>query len=208
MAEDGSRLLYLARHAEPTADGSELTARGVEQAEHLGQRLAALPLTRVLHGPLPRARETARVVARQLESEPRMSCVDEAGDFVPRVPDHDEVSPAWADAVFGFLAGTTAQEQSDGAALAVRATDVLAGARSPDREPVDVVITHAFTIGWLVRQALDAPEWRWWGLNHCHAGLTVIRYSSTRPPSILVFNDLTHLPAELRWTGFPDHYRA
>lgn len=35
------------------------------------------------------------------------------------------------------------------------------------------VVTHNFLIGWLVRAAQDAPEWRWLGLNHCNAALTV-----------------------------------
>ena len=75
------------------------------------------------------------------------------------------------------------------------------------REDNEVVITHAFTIGWLVRHTLDASSWRWWGQNQCHAGLTVIRCRVHGPPSILVGNDVTHLPAELRWTGFPDEHK-
>lgn len=44
-------------------------------------------------------------------------------------------------------------------------------------------------------------------MNFCHASLTVLRYTSGRPPLLLVANDLGHLPAELRWTGFPDGLR-
>jgi probable phosphoglycerate mutase len=33
--------------------------------------------------------------------------------------------------------------------------------------------------------------------------MTVIRYTPDRPPAVLLFNDIGHLPAELRWTGFP-----
>ncbi len=69
------------------------------------------------------------------------------------------------------------------------------------------MITHAFTIGWLVRHALDAPNWRWWPPSQCHAGLTVIRYELESPPMVLVSNDVTHLPVHLGWTGFPDHLR-
>lgn len=75
------------------------------------------------------------------------------------------------------------------------------------RHPVDVVITHAFTIGWLLRHALDAPAWRWFPPSQCHAGLTVIRYEVEGPPSVVVANDMAHLPAVLRWTGFPEHLR-
>jgi len=40
------------------------------------------------------------------------------------------------------------------------------------------------------------------GLNHGNAALTVIRYAPGRPSSVLVHNDMRHLPADLRWTGF------
>jgi broad specificity phosphatase PhoE len=207
MAEDGTRLLYLARHAEPAPDGSGLTARGVLQAEHLGGRLSRLPLHRITHGPLARARDTARVVARQFAAQPRLVEVDAAGDYVPHMPRRDEVPDAWADAVLSYFAAIPEPEATLGPALATRAIDLLAGPPAAGRDRVDVVITHAFTIGWLVCHALGAPGWRWWGLNHCHAGLTVIRYGSDKPSSVVVLNDLAHLPADLRWTGFPDGYQ-
>jgi probable phosphoglycerate mutase len=33
----------------------------------------------------------------------------------------------------------------------------------------------------------------------------VIRYFPDRPPTLVVVNDVSHLPAELRWTDFPAH---
>ena len=60
------------------------------------------------------------------------------------------------------------------------------------------MVTHAFTIGWLVRHAVGAPAWRWWGLYHGHTGLTVIRYEAGRPPTLVVVNDRSHLPDDLR----------
>lgn len=68
-------------------------------------------------------------------------------------------------------------------------------------------MTHAFTIGWLVRHAYSSPPGRWLGLDNGHAALTVLRYSTDRPPTVAVFNDMSHLPDELRWTGFPAHMR-
>lgn len=207
MARDSSRLLYLARHAEPAADGSGLTARGSEQAQHLGRRLAQLPLSRISHGPLPRATETARVVAEQFEHPPSLSDLDVAGDYVPHVPRREEVPAAWADTVLSSFADVTEEEASQGAALGSRAIDLLAGPALDGRERVEIVITHAFTIGWLVRHALDAPNWRWWPPTQCHAGLTVIRYGLEGPPALVVSNDVAHLPVNLRWTGFPGHLR-
>jgi hypothetical protein len=62
-------------------------------------------------------------------------------------------------------------------------------------------------IGWFVRHALSAPDWRWLGLNQCNGALTAIRYSAEWMPSVLTFNDMCHLPPELRWTGFPPGLR-
>ena len=208
MSRDGSRSLYLARHAEPEADGFGLTARGVRQAEDLGRRLSRLPLSRVMHGPLPRAAETARVVAEQFARPPELTELDAAGDYVPYVPSAEEVPDAWADTVFSSLADVSEQDASQGATLGSQAIDLLAGPAVDGRQCIDVVITHAFTIGWLVRHTLDAPKWRWWGPNQCHAGLTVIRYRLEGPPTVVVSNDVTHLPADLRWTGFPDGCRV
>lgn len=67
----------------------------------------------------------------------------------------------------------------------------------------ELVVTHNFLVAWLVRDAMHAPKWRWLGLNHGNAALTVIRYAPGRPACVLVSNDMRHLPAELRWTGFP-----
>jgi probable phosphoglycerate mutase len=58
-----------------------------------------------------------------------------------------------------------------------------------------------------VRHALDSPDWRWLGLNQANAALTVIRCTTDRPPMLAGMNDMTHLPPDLRWTGFPDALR-
>lgn len=67
----------------------------------------------------------------------------------------------------------------------------------------ELVVTHNFLVARLVRDAMYAPKWRWLGLNHANAALTVIRYPPDRPASVLLTNDMRHLPADLRWTGLP-----
>ena len=112
MSRETTRLPYLARHAEPEGDGAGLTSHGVRQAEHLGRRLAPLSVGRITHGPLPRAAETARVVAEQFEQSPSLSEDEAAGDYVPHLPGRDEVPDAWADAVLSFLADISEDEAS------------------------------------------------------------------------------------------------
>jgi probable phosphoglycerate mutase len=50
-------------------------------------------------------------------------------------------------------------------------------------------------IGWFVRHVLDAPTWRWIGLNQENCGLTIVQWDTDRPPTLVCFNDVGHLPA-------------
>ncbi len=200
------RHLYLTRHAEPGDDG-RLTERGVQQAVLLGRRLSQVPFGSVQHGPLPRATETAQLVARQLGSQVPVVELDAAGDYIPHLPSPDEIDPEHRAGVTAFLADVSSGDAAQGAELAAEAIRLLTGPEHGEDDSHHLVVTHAFTIGWLVRHACAAPAWRWLGLDSGHAALTVLRYCPDRPPAVVVFNDMSHLPDELRWTGFPAHQR-
>jgi probable phosphoglycerate mutase len=196
MVDRHTRHLYLARHSEPTDDGSALTERGRRQAAFLGNRLARVPLAVLRHGPLPRAVATAEIVAARLPDVP-VRKHEAVGDYIPYVPGPGEVEPEYAEVVRASLDDVTPEEASGGAALAEQAIDLLTGpVVGEDRH--ELVVTHAFTIGWLVRHALGAPAWRWWGQCHGHTGLTLIRYVPGRPATLVFVNDLAHLPDHLR----------
>ncbi|WP_190137620.1 histidine phosphatase family protein [Streptomyces longispororuber] len=202
MTGAGTRYLYLARHGEASADGAGLTESGRRQALLLGERLRGVPLSVVHHGPLPRARETARLIGSRLDAVPLRES-EPAGDYVPHVPARDELPPDAADAVLRFLAQVPEEERARGPELAREALAMFTGPIGGDSARHELVVTHNFLIGWLVRAALDAPAWRWVGVNQGNTALTVIRYAPGRPSSVLVHNDVRHLPPELRWTGFP-----
>ncbi|SDI54527.1 histidine phosphatase family protein [Nonomuraea jiangxiensis] len=199
-----TRYLYLTRHGEASPDGHGLTAAGRRQAALLGERLRDVPFTAVHHSPVGRAAETARLIGEHLPGVPLHAC-EAAGDYVPYVPTREELSPEHADRLLDFVHQFPDHEQ--GAALARQALDLFTGPAA-EGTAHELVVTHNFLVGWLVRAALDAPEWRWLGVNHCNAALTVIRYAPDRPSSVLLFNDMAHLPAELRWTGFPPELRV
>ncbi|WP_327358941.1 histidine phosphatase family protein [Streptomyces sp. NBC_01304] len=202
------RYLYLARHGEATSEEGGLTEGGRRQAELLGRRLHEVPLTAVHHGPLPRAAQTARLIAEQVSGVPLREC-ETAGDYVPYVPDRGELPSEIADAMLSRLGSVSAAERTHGAELARRAVaDFTGPVEHGDAPRHDLVVTHAFLVAWLVRAALDAPPWRWMSLTHGNAALTVIRYAEARPATVLVYNDVSHLPDELRWTGFPPQLRT
>ncbi|MET9500083.1 histidine phosphatase family protein [Streptomyces sp. NPDC006552] len=202
MTDTATRYLYLARHGEAASEESGLTERGRRQAMLLGERLREVPFAAVHHGPLPRAEQTARLIGDQLRNVPlRVSEV--AGDYVPYVPLRDELPAEFADFFLRFLSGATEEEREHGAALARQALEMFTGPVNGEEDRHELVVTHNFLVAWLVRDAMHAPHWRWLGLNHGNAALTVIRYAPARPASVLVSNDIRHLPRELRWTGFP-----
>ncbi|MFB7667769.1 histidine phosphatase family protein [Kitasatospora sp. NPDC056138] len=202
MTSTAARYLYLTRHGEASPDESELTDAGRRQAALLGERLRGVPLTAIHHGPLARAEQTAQLVGEQLDGVPRRRS-EAAGDYIPYLPTREELPPEAADAWLKFLDQFTAEERERGPGLAAAALADFTGPVVGDEPRHELVITHNFLVGWLVRAALDAPKWRWLGINHANAALTVIRYAPGRPPAVLLFNDTGHLPAELRWTGFP-----
>jgi len=202
MTGTATRYLYLIRHAEALADESGLTENGRRQAVLLGQRLRDTPLSAIHHGPLPRAAHTARLIGEQLKNVD-LHISEAAGDYIPDVPERDELPAESVAFLLRFLHQFTAEERKRGQVLARQAIQRFTGPVDGDEARHELVVTHNFLVGWLVRHAMDAPKWRWLGLNHCNAALTVLRYAPDRPSSILLYNDMRHLPAELRWTGFP-----
>ena len=48
-------------------------------------------------------------------------------------------------------------------------------------------------IGWFVRHVLDAPVWRWIGLDQANCAITIVQWESDRPPTLVSFNDTGHL---------------
>jgi len=202
-----ARYLYLARHGDAGGEGAELTGAGRRQAALLGRRLAGVPLAAVHHGPLGRAAETARLVAAELEGV-AVREAEWAGDHVPYWPERGELPDADAARILDFLGDPDSDERALGPRLAREAMAHCTGPAAGPAPRHELVVTHAFLIAWLVRAALDAPNWRWIGLNHCNAALTVIRYAPDRPASVLLYNDMAHLPTELKWTGFPSEFGA
>ncbi|ACZ31448.1 Phosphoglycerate mutase [Xylanimonas cellulosilytica DSM 15894] len=189
-----TRRLSIARHGEADAFGS-LTDTGRHQAARLGERLAAQPIDVIWHSPLPRAQETAAIVAEHLPGVPVLDA-PELIDHVPYVPAPGEAPSSWA----GFFDGFDDAEASHGHALADALTRRFGAAGS--RATHEVLITHAYQVAWLVRHALAAPPVAWLRVPVANTGLTVVEHRAHEASALLMLNDLSHLPRHLRWTGF------
>jgi broad specificity phosphatase PhoE len=194
--------LYLVRHgeqldAEHGLPDGPLSPRGRRQAELLGERLGGVPFDHAWHSPLQRAAETAAIIAAKMPAlEPEPSAL--LFDCIPSGPAPE--TPKVYDPFFGSV--TEAQIEAGSAQMADAAAEFL---RSHREDRHDLLITHNFVIAWLVREALGAPDWRWLSINQANCGLTVLTQKTGRPWSLLVHNDMAHLPPELR-TGLPEQY--
>jgi serine/threonine-protein phosphatase PGAM5 len=197
-----TRFLYLVRHAEADPHDGPLSETGKEQARLTGQRLSDVPFSAIYHGPLPRAAQTAGLIAAYLPGVPVRAC-DLAGDYLPADPDPAGLPSSFA----SFVAGFSAAERTEGPARAAAAVERFARAGDQTGEDYELVVTHNLLIGWLVSQAMNAPQWRWLGLNQMNCAVTIIAYPAGLPASLITFNDAGHLPPALRWTGFPPALR-
>lgn len=192
------RRLYLVRHGHADAFG-ELTEARRAQCRLLGERLAHIALDAVWHSPLPRAAASAQEIARSLPGV-FVAAADELVDHVPFVPEPAETPPSWR----GFFDGYDRDEADAGRRTAdALVARFLSTQPAPMSDTRELLVTHAYPIAWLVRHALGAPPERWLGLNSASTALTVVELRGGQPPTLVMFNDLSHLPAELRWTGFP-----
>ena len=194
-----SHFIYLVRHGEQQdaefglPDGP-LSEKGKAQAEAIGARLATVPFTGAWHSPLQRATETAKIIQKQLGSV-KSKPSNLLFDCYPSGP-----TPDMPHAFEPFFGGVTEDQIEAGKA---QMTDAVAEFLAPARgDRHDLLITHNFVISWFVREVLDAPPWRWLGVNQANCGLTIIRVRSAKPPVLVTHNDLGHLPPELR-TGLP-----
>lgn len=193
-----SHYVYLVRHGEQRdaehgiVDGP-LSARGAAQAHAVGKRLARVPFTAFYTSPLDRAAQTADIMSSYLQGPPP----EPSGllfDCVPsgRTPE----TPAFYDSYFSGVSDAAVDAGS------AQMEDATATFLTRERERTHtLLVTHNFVIGWLVREVLEAPQWRWLALQTANAALTVLRIRRARPSELLVHNDQAHLAPELRTGG-------
>jgi broad specificity phosphatase PhoE len=197
----GTKLLYLVRHGEATGDdeSSELTETGRHQAVLLGERLRGVSFTGIHHSPLKRAAQTAEIVGQALPGI-EVSPSKLLDDCVPSSPERELLPPRYA----AFLDTISPRELEEGPPQAAAALEYFArtsnGDIDSDSDERELLISHNFVLGWFIRDALDAPSWRWMGLNQHNCALTVIRYPADGVRTLVAFNDIGHLPPSVdRW---------
>lgn len=198
--------LFLIRHGETASNRARLiqgsnqeplNARGRQQAERAGARLAQAGLRALYASPFGRTRETAEIIARAvglpvvLDGELREMDTGRASglhgaQFIVR---HPQLWWAWLrdDARLAFPGGETL---SDFYARAERAVAALVARHTGERI---AVVTHGGVIsGYLSLLLRGRGSNRIaWGLRN--ASICHLRWQGQGPPLLLAFNDTTHL---------------
>ncbi|MEO8274932.1 MAG: alkaline phosphatase family protein [Thermoanaerobaculia bacterium] len=205
----GVRTLVLVRHGAYDGDdprdesvGKALLPIGVAQARLAGDRLRSLPYAfdAIFASPFTRARETAQVIAGELQLDRAAGSPSPA--LTVRVdPDLAECTPPTRRA--DIMAG---EKPADLAACEVQ-LDRLAARLflpSPDADRHELVVAHGNIIRSLVVRALGVDPLSWLSMSIGHASLTVITVDATGAVRVIAVGDVGHLPPGMQTGAFGD----
>ncbi|MBX3264825.1 MAG: histidine phosphatase family protein [Labilithrix sp.] len=180
----GTRTLLLVRHGQyGVEDGGRLTELGREQAELTGRwifaQLAGQRIGALWSSTLPRARETATIIARNLtRSKVRAVGVLREGIYskvkgyeVP--PSERQEDRQRADAAYARLFRTSRTDR------------------------LEIVVCHGNLIRYLVCRAIDVPVARWTRMNSNHCSMTRILVRDSGAVRVVSYNETAHLPAAM-----------
>jgi serine/threonine-protein phosphatase PGAM5 len=194
-----STLLVLIRHGSAAYEPERLLDIGREQVRLTAERLRGLAgglPDRVVHSPLPRAVASAEIIGAALGLP--LVADELLAECMPAVPPAESLTAEQQAAFASF----TEAEVTSGAAQAAAARDrYLAGGTG-----VEVAVSHGNLIRWLVAAALGADP-AWFQLADYHCGLSAIVLRPGRRPALLAYNDVGHLPPELRGDEYPPQLR-
>jgi serine/threonine-protein phosphatase PGAM5 len=199
------RRLILVRHGDSVRGPEEaLTDAGHEQVRLTAQRLSALPpIDRIVHTPMPRAAQTAALLAAALHID-EVSTDNRLAECTPSVPAQHLLTEN-QQAIF---AGFGADYLDAGAIQAAAAAEhFLTPPQADDADQVDLLVSHANLIRWLITTAIGAGKDSWFQLGYYHCALSTIVLRPDRQPAALTVNDSNHLTSALRGDDHPPELR-
>ncbi len=157
-----------------------LTPIGIEQAQVTARELSALPISAIHCSTLPRARETADIIAQEFPSVPLYRSLA-LRECIPCVP------PERAD-YFKIFVG----DLSLGKIQAEKAFDkYLKRARGTDKH--EIIVSHGNLIRYFVCRILQAPPESWIKMDTNNCGISQVRIESDGSISLVSFNSVGHL---------------
>lgn len=180
----GTREVLLVRHGQYDNEGRGwLTPLGREQAEQTGKWLFEHLGTRRVSGlwssTLPRARETADIVAKHISRGPvkRASVLREG--MYSKVKGYE----------------VPASEREEDRQRADVAYERFFKTTRVDR--YEIIVCHGNLIRYLVCKAMEISTLRWTRMNSNHCALTRILIRDTGAVRVVSYNETGHLPTRL-----------
>lgn len=183
------RTLYLVRHGQyipedpHTLQPEVLTRLGRKQAALIGKRLAEVPFASLHHSTMPRAVETASLIAEYLPPMKR-SATPLLCEGLPSVAPHFKAPFRKPRAEV-----MATRQRMD------KAFDRFFRPSRTDRN--DLIVAHGNIIRYFARKALGDAVHRWWQLDILQCSLSIVRITPTRTV-LISFNDIGHIPPRYR----------
>ena len=186
----GTRSLIFVRHGQYSVDdGGRLTDLGREQARLTGswlaQHLDETNVDSMWSSTLPRARETASIIAR---------------DFLgKKTTAQSKVRPTsvLCEGMYSKVKGydiPAEERQADRLRADAAYTRFFKTSRT-DR--LELVVCHGNLIRYLVCRAIDVPVARWTRMNSNHCAITRMLIRDTGAVRVVSYNETAHLPTKL-----------
>jgi probable phosphomutase (TIGR03848 family) len=210
--------VILVRHGRTTANatgvlagrqaGVRLDDAGAEQVRHAADRLAPLPLARVVTSPLERCRQTARAVLAVQAGEPALRTERGLNECDYGAWQGEKLSTLSRRKLWRVVQQQpSAAAFPDGESLAAMASRAVEAVRRHDREVEDehgasavwVAVSHGDVIKAVLADALGSHLDQFQRIQVDPASLSVVRYTDSRP---FVLGTNTHA-GELSWLAPP-----
>lgn len=176
----GTRTLILLRHGQYAAEGvGALTPLGREQARLTGRYLESMSIDAIWSSTLPRAKETAQIVAEVVAgARPRHTRLLREGLYTK---------------VEGYNVPPSERREDRERADAAYSKFF----RKTRRDRTELVVCHGNLIRYLVCRALHLPIAKWLRMNSCHCGITRVLVRETGAVRVVSYNETAHLPVKL-----------
>lgn len=176
----GTRTLLFLRHGQYDAEnGGVLTPLGREQARLTGKYLEALEFDLIWSSTLPRAKETADIVA------------DHLGGM--RVRHTGLLREGLYTKVEGYKVPASERREDRARADAAYAKII----RTSRAERLELVVCHGNLIRYLMCRALHTPVVKWLRMTTSHCGLSRMVVRDTGAVRVVSYNETSHLPMKL-----------
>jgi serine/threonine-protein phosphatase PGAM5 len=190
----GVRTLYLIRHGQHDHDdnrdpdiGKALVPLGIAQSRLISNRLKSLPvkMSSLISSTMTRARQTAMIINRDfpgLELQ-QTSLIREC------------TPPTWREDIMEGEDPEEIQKCTDNLDTAFSKYFIP----SPDEEDRnDIIVCHGNVIRYFVTKVLKVETMSWLQMTIGNCGLTVVRIKPDGSMKLVSFNDMGHIPPNLR----------